>query len=232
MNDYEIAKICCRLYADDSEKDKFWDRIWTTDGSYAAVKFIEGKPVLVFRGSSTAYDWYLNFKADPERDGSVGWVPRGFGLGFWPIQDEVMAFLRGSTPIVTGHSRGAAIACVAAGIMKCHGITPSKLVIMGCPRPGEDTLRSILSNVPVSNYKNGSDPVTDVPFYIDLPGEYFDAKYVEVRDFIQLNVKVKCSESWPSTVEYHHYQNYLYGIGQKFLPENSDELWYLEHPTV
>ena len=216
MNDYEISKICQRLYWDNSAMDLFWDKIWPIDGSYVAVKFVGETPVLVFRGSTTSYDWYLNFNADPEKDGSIGWIPRGFGLGFWPIQDEVMTYLNGKSPIVTGHSRGAAVAAEAAGILACHGIKPERVVLMGCPRPGEQKLKDILSDIPVANYKNGSDPITDVPFYIDLPGKHFDAKYIQVRDFTELNEKVKCSEEWPFNFEYHHIENYVAGIKKMY----------------
>lgn len=213
MQDYDIGRICARLYDDSSLCDPFWHRIWPQDGGYAALRHEGAFDVVVWRGSATHYDWVMNFDALPVHDGSLGMLHAGFVKGVWPLQDEITAAVARRPVIVTGHSRGAAQAAIFAGHLVAAGKAPVQLMVMGCPRPGYQQLADVLKAgaVEIHSYKNGDDPVTDVPFRIDLVGKTCDLPYVPVGPYLPLYEKPAACDSW-GFVAPHHIELYLAGL--------------------
>lgn len=223
ISDFDIAKTCIRLYADNAETDSFWDQIWPEDGGYAALKHLGDFDVVVWRGSTTSYDWALNFDAMPVIDGSLGMLHAGFVKGVWPLQDEITAALKasGRPVIVTGHSRGAAQGAIFAGHLVAAGLSPARLMVMGCPRPGYQKLADVLASggVEIHSYKNCDDPITDVPFNIDLIGTACDFPYVHVSDFRHLEQAPAKLDKW-GLFAAHHCELYVAGI-QKYEKEHA-----------
>lgn len=213
MQDYDIGRICSRLYDDTSLCDPFWHRIWPQDGGYAALRHEGGFDVVVWRGSATSYDWALNFDCLPLKDGALGMLHAGFAKGVWPLQEEIADAVARRPVIVTGHSRGAAQACIFAGHLVAAGKAPVRLMVMGCPRPGYQQLADVLQagGVDIHSYKNGDDPVTNVPFNIDLIGTKCDLPYVSVAPYIQLDEKPTPHDSW-GPLAVHRIELYLAGL--------------------
>ncbi|MGB8601305.1 MAG: lipase family protein [Rhizomicrobium sp.] len=213
LSDAAIAQICFRLYADTPSADPYWDHLWPQDGGFAAHKRVGDVDIVVWRGSVTAKDWLLNFDTVPAFDGALGLVHAGFVRGVWPLQDAITMAL-GAHVIVTGHSRGAAQATLFAGHLAAIGRAPVRLVTFGTPRPGYQQLADVLAagKVAIASYKNLNDPVTDVPFAVDLIGTRCDLPYVHVAPFIQLAVQPDGGDVW-GPVAPHHWQLYTRGLG-------------------
>jgi hypothetical protein len=200
LTDLDIGSLCLALYSD--QPDGFWDYFWPHDGGYVAIKRVGDVDVLIWRGSSTTLDWLDDLDTIPIVDPILGSVHKGFFLGasgMWPQVDKVLQ----AKVIVVGHSLGAGHASIYAGHMVAalHKM-PVRVVLFGSPRPGFQKLSDILAPVTINSYKNRSDPVTDVPLYIEP-----DFLYVEPRPFIALDVAPPFQDSWGLFSD-HHMQLY------------------------
>jgi predicted lipase len=150
-------------------------------GIYAALKRFPGYDVIVFRGSDSLEDWFRDFKAFPIDHPLLGGIERGFAEGM----DNAFASIIQKTVqplVVTGHSLGAARAYIFAGLCAVKKIPVAKVTVFGSPRPGFSKLKDILSDTEIESYRNGDDPVPDVPLTV-LP--LFP--YIEPAPFIFLN---------------------------------------------
>lgn len=223
MTDLEASLMIGRAYLENSAKDAYWSKVWPRDGGYVLAKEYGQTLYILWRGSYTPLDWLLNFTATPTKDGSIGMVHKGFVVGVWAVQDELDAYASSlcankniTKIVVTGHSRGAAQACDYAGHAVMQGLPVTDLILFGCPRPGYQTLADILKNhkVNIRSYRNGDDPVTKVPFNIDLIGTTCDFPYVDVADFTQLHERPPKHDSWGIVAD-HHWQLYARGLYAK-----------------
>lgn len=121
--------------------------------------------VLVFRGSSAPLDWITNLNAAP-----VGWrgggrVHRGFAKALEPVWPEIARQIEkvlggaGGPLLITGHSLGAALATLSAGL-----IPAGRLITFGSPKVGDSAFcRSVRA---AERYVNNRDVVCRLP----LPG--------------------------------------------------------------
>lgn len=218
MNDLDIFKICVALYS--TQPVGYWTHLFPIDGSYCAVKRVGNIDVVVWRGSTTALDWFQDFLATPAidfQDVRLGPCHAGFLAGVRGVLPEVNAVL-GPNVIITGHSLGAAHAFIHAGYLVTGAHTPDgkpliplKVVVAGSPRPGFGQLKGLLHNagVPMSSYKNLQDPVTDVP-----------VAYLEPAPFTALTDAPPSNDPWGIVAD-HHSELYLAGL-TKLFPENSN----------
>lgn len=166
ISDRVLAGLC----ADSYDNSIVWDHIYPeTDISlvWAAIKKIDNTDVIVFRGSVTPEDWFQDFQAVPIYHNLLGGVEKGFLEGLDEIYAKVSLVI-GKNPIVTGHSLGAARACIFGGLLAATNNPPAATVGFGCPRPGYDKLTEILEPIPVRLYRNRYDPVTEVPVPVPL----------------------------------------------------------------
>ena len=115
--------------------------------------------------------------------------------------------------IVTGHSLGAARACLYAGLACVAGNAPAALVLFGSPKPGFQRLAGILSPVPVRSYRNGDgfrhDLVTDLPFRIAVES------YCHVSPMTPVRADPPPDDPW-GPFAWHHMA--LYVSAASFLP--------------
>ncbi|MFZ0271014.1 MAG: hypothetical protein WAL34_04105 [Acidobacteriaceae bacterium] len=193
--DSEYAVLCAAIYNPQSK----WDKIWTGNGN-GIFAGVFGNTV-VFRGSDCPLDWLRDFDATLYDHPELGPVHCGMMEGLDDFFAET-AKLLGSSPDICGHSLGAAHAWLFAGLLARAGNNPSRIAVFGSPRPGCQQLRDILTPISKSSYRNGNDPVTDVPVF--LPG----FPYVEPCDFTQLDVP-------PATHDLlhdHHIEQYVAGV--------------------
>jgi hypothetical protein len=159
-----------------------------------------------FRGSVTFLDWLRDFQGLMILDPQLGGVEEGFMAGmrdvFAHVVDEIKSPNRKAL-YLTGHSLGAARALLLGGLIAQYPDVLHSVVTFGSPRPGGQKLKDILRPVEIASYRNGTDPVPDVPLYIP---EF--EPYLHPRQMIQLNCPPDADDPW-GTVAPHHIQYYV-----------------------
>lgn len=197
LTDADLAELCAASYKPAYQ----WDNAWSAQDIHVAHKLIEGIDVIVFRGSVDYIDWVRDFKGIPEKHPRLGWCHDGFLDYMDLVFEEVMAVI-GRDIIVTGHSLGAARASILAGLLVSHGSKLVARVVFGEPRPGFNQLATILrqSGAQLRSYRNGSDPVTQVP-------ELF-GRYVHPSPLIALHAEPQRHDDM-DVLRYHDIDLYL-----------------------
>ncbi len=83
-------------------------------------------------------------------------------MSIWPAMWETMR--RDDKVALTGHSLGAGCAVLATALMVALGKPPICAAFFAPPRVGFKKVHRLVDQVPTAAYRNGNDPVTDVPF--------------------------------------------------------------------
>jgi Lipase (class 3) len=117
---------------------------------------------------------------------------------------------------LTGHSLGAARACLYAYYRLVNNLPVDGVYLFGCPNPGNKFLGKILSSVPVISFKNRRDLITDVPVDLELFGE----EYVQVAPFIELNEPAPIGDKWGIFSD-HHSELYQSGVNKMIWPQET-----------
>ena len=139
---------------------------WERGGFRARCSLVDGHPVIAFPGTrlSDPHDVLTDLEALPTHDRDLGWCHSGFLAGARALY-PLLGLPHMVQPIFVGHSMGAAIALLIAARAALDWHEPREVVTFGSPRAGGHTLASALSALPVRMYRNGNDPVPDVPFH-------------------------------------------------------------------
>lgn len=153
---------------------------WTA-GDLAAIYTVrKGIRIIAIRGTTRdPRDWTRDLSAWPAHDRDLGFCHAGFLAGAWelywrsPLADDDF---RGA--IIVGHSMGGALAILLGAILTTENSLPRAIVTFGAPRCASWKVRRLLRELPLRLYRNGDDPVPDVPW---LPG-----LYVHPRRLIQI----------------------------------------------
>lgn len=158
---------CIKLINEAYSGGTSWDGTFEIDYVKVFVKEYSDCRVIVFPGSQTFLDWVRDFQADMRDDPDLDGLEWGFQQGI----REVLKTVQPSTDkptIVTGHSLGAARALIYGGYVATFlsSIKDYSIITFGSPRPGGGKLRKVLSGVEQRSYRNCTDPVCSVPFYI------------------------------------------------------------------
>lgn len=216
LSDRSLAGFCAASYSYQSS----WDKILFEDSTnpvQLAIKYADGISYIVFRGSDSPLDWFEDIEGVPLDDPLVGKVEMGFCHGLERRLAEIQDLL-GEHTVVTGHSLGAARACIFGGMLAASKKPPLRIAAFGCPRPGYDQLTDVLKMVPMGIYRNRCDPVTFVPVPIPLIGPW-----QHNRPVIQIDIDPATMETDPSpwadfndaiehiTLRDHHVQLYQEG---------------------
>ncbi len=158
MTPARLAELSQRAYREST---------WKAGGAEALYAEEEDAMVIAFRGTEFDFgDIVADLRGLPWPDGDLGWCHSGFVKGarrLWPRIARVVL----GTPravVLTGHSKGAAEATLAAALMTLAGKPPKELVTFGSPRVGMGRLGRILAGVPVARYVNGADCVPRHPW--------------------------------------------------------------------
>jgi hypothetical protein len=204
ITDAQLAQLCADAY----NPQAVWDTVWTADDIHVTHKIIEGTDIIVFRGSVDFVDWLADFDALPHKHPRLGWCHAGFLRYMDLVFENIMAVV-GKEIIVTGHSLGAARASILAGLLIDHGSALKARVVFGEPRPAFRQLATIIqqSGCESRSYRNGADPVTQVPISFDplLP-------YRHPSPLIDINVSPDPGDLSP--LQYHHINLYVKGVPQ------------------
>ena len=196
-----IADTCdlvARLY----QTAEGWDHIWPDDGHYAAMQRVGNTDVVIWRGSTTILDWMDDFEDVPIEVPKLGRVERGFWVGVDAIADLIDSTL-GPDVVCAGHSLGAARALLHAARRLSKGLPVSCVTVFGSPKPGFQGVADVLAPLTIWSYKNGDDPVTDVPGLI-LP-------YVHPRQAFLIDEPPEPGDEWGLRAR-HHIELYQAGV--------------------
>lgn len=130
-----------------------------------------GYLALAGRGSEFDFqDWLRNFRAYPWHDWQLGMVHKGYleaARSLWPLVSPRLLDPADPRPrVLTGHSAGASIVTVIAGLLCAAGRPPALLCTFGCPRVGFRKLGAMLASGKVCQwrYVHGNDCVPDHPW--------------------------------------------------------------------
>jgi pimeloyl-ACP methyl ester carboxylesterase len=207
ISDTNLVETIAALYAPDGR----FQRVETTAGITWGLSRNYGAQLLVFRGSVTAEDWLRDLESEASRVvagyPSLGPVPYGFGEGLLDAYKAVNAALAPNVSLyVLGHSLGAARAAAIAGMLVLNNKLVERLVLCGCPKPGMIALKTLLSPVPCVNYRNGRDPVPDLP--VPLP------PLLEWRAVAPLTLLNVPPPDPSDAMAWHHIALYVKGVTQ------------------
>jgi hypothetical protein len=166
-----VTAVCDQyawLYTDLPVPDGTWDHVIPVDGSYCALKKIEGIWYVMWRGSTTFLDWIQDFDdcAIPYQDQILGDVHPGARDGVLAVKAQIDVIV-GDEPVASiGHSLGAMHAVIYAGYRVVEGKPVNWLLTFGEPRSGGPKLSAILALTKIDGFRNadqnGHDLVTDV----------------------------------------------------------------------
>ena len=161
-SDADLCRIVARSYT---------SATWFAGELSALYTLADGRRVIAIPGTKREIgEWLRDFAAWPTWDGTLGICHAGFCGGAWELYRRApMVSANFSGAIIAGHSLGGALALLLAGILVAERTPPAAVVTFGAPRCGSWKLRRLLSPIAVRSYRNGDDPVPDVPW---LPGVY------------------------------------------------------------
>jgi hypothetical protein len=167
MSDLNAALLCQTIY----QRPEYFDEIINVERFYVGYKRIGTRNILVCRGSVTGWDWFHDLQSvETIIHPKLGKLGKGFAVGVDDAFERFNACVNDSVSIY-GHSLGCAHGGELAGLFHLCGVKVDELVLFEPTHFCGQTLSNILENFPVRCYRNGNDPVCDVPFELDLPNK-------------------------------------------------------------
>ena len=162
ISDADLAAIVARSYH---------SATWKAGELSALFTISNNSRIIAIPGTKHEIgEWLRDFDAWPVWDRWLGICHRGFRDGAWELwRRSPLASMDFGGAIVAGHSLGGALAILLGAIMTVERTPPAAVITFGAPRCGSWKLRRLLSPIAVRSYRNGDDPVPDVPW---LPGVY------------------------------------------------------------
>lgn len=130
---------------------------------------------------------------------TLGFVHLDFYEAALRLLAPIEAEARQRPVAICGHSRGAALAAMLAGLLIDDGLPPVKIGLFAPPRAGGALFVKIVTSIPCSAYRFGNDPVPEVPF--TLP----DFPYAQVP-------LIQVGQVFPDAIQCHHIANYVAGV--------------------
>lgn len=165
-----VSAAQCAAYAQAAYSG---DPTWSAGDCYA-YGFKGPAPgvlVVAFRGTNPAKlsDLLSDLDALPETHPQLGRCHRGFLRNVLGVSDNIMTHTTGQQLVIVGHSKGAAEAALFAGLLAAAGRAPVQLTTFGMPKVGGGALRQLVMPLRGQDFRNGGDPVTQVPLFFFHP---------------------------------------------------------------
>lgn len=111
---------------------------------------------------------------------------------------------------ISGHSLGAARACLYAWSRIKRGLHVDGVYVFGCPNPGNHFLQNAVRYAQTwRSIKNGHDLVPDVPVEFPLLG----IEYVQMKPFEETNEPPHKGDTW-GPFSWHHIELYQAGVAK------------------
>lgn len=134
----------------------------------AVVSYLPGLTVVSIRGTDSPAGWVSDFKAAGVVAAShpqLGICESGFlegSLNLWPLLEPIL----GPSPLILqGHSRGAGMVPIIAGLLQLSGLPPARVICWEAPWAVGAQCRDFLLNCGIGGvqYWHGDDPVPCIP---------------------------------------------------------------------
>ena len=144
---------------------------WRAGELSALYTVQDGNRVIAIPGTKREIgEWLRDLDVLPIYDRNLGICHRGFRDGAWELyRRSPLSSHDFAGSVIVGHSLGGALALLLAGILTVEHCPPRAVVTFGAPRCGSWKLCHLLNWMSLRLYRNGNDPVPDVPW---LPGVY------------------------------------------------------------
>lgn len=160
------------LYLANLELDTYSDvpagRVIDCGADRAVISYLPGLTVVSIRGTDNPQGWLSDFKAAgvvSKAHPQLGECEAGFlegSLALWPLIEPVL----GVDPIILqGHSRGAGMVPIIAGLMMLAGVVPHQVVCWEAPWAVGKQCRDLLLHwgIEGEQWWHGDDPVPTFP---------------------------------------------------------------------
>ena len=136
----------------------------------------DGLTIFAVEGTYDPAGWLGDFLAldvqdqETENHPTLGFVHADFYRAALRLLAPIEQAARSGPVAVCGHSRGAALAAMLAGLMIDDGLAPVKVSLFAPPRVGNALFVKVLTSINYSAFRYGNDPVTEVPLTLaDFP---------------------------------------------------------------
>jgi Lipase (class 3) len=140
------------------------------------VRRPDGLAMFAFEGTHDHLGWLIDFFSLMLKDQqgldhrTLGRVHAGFYSACLAAAPRILLVAEKEPVAFAGHSLGAAMALMMTGLFIDYGLAPIKTGAFAPPRCGDQTFVDAVTSLPFCAYRNGNDPVTQVPFgFGDLP---------------------------------------------------------------
>lgn len=160
------AKLACSDIYAPVTIDSF-AKVYASNEDVAGLALIDGVQYVAFAGTENVMGWLDDFDVLPYYHPRLGNLEKGFYRNIPDFVGQITPDLDRELPVVvTGHSRGAAMAAIFAAELALLAISMKGVhaVLFACPRPGYQRFADFMrANIDGASYRNGPDPVPEVP---------------------------------------------------------------------
>lgn len=158
MTPYDYALLAQEAYSAVPDIGK------ASSASRAIVRQTAAGLCVAFPGTDDLDCWLADLDAVSMPVPGMGRVHAGFYGAWMAIEPQVIAAIGDQTVTLIGHSLGGSISLIAAASLTLSGRPPVAVWAFEPARASFDlTLRVLLAKVPLHLWKNGSDPVPNLP---------------------------------------------------------------------
>lgn len=148
-------------------------------GTDVRITIVDEAMLVSFRGSKTLQDWIRDFRFAPivlRAHPQLGPCHDGFLRGVESVIGPILNATIGKKVYIDGHSLGGALAVGTAALFTLAGRPVETVVTFGAPRFGMAPFVSLLKPVTVRQYRNGNDPVPDLPLSVAPEFLFLDSR--------------------------------------------------------
>ena len=169
INDRDLVLACAATYGSNGAT------FTGLDGTARVFRtVVNGVAIYAIEGTHDPQGWLFDFMALPVEEHStvlhpdIGCVHGGIFAVLMSVWTQMLAAIQddvknGLKIAITGHSLGAGCAVLAVALLVALDIHPVQSSFFAPPRVGFKTMHQLVDLVSTSAYRNGNDPVPEVP---------------------------------------------------------------------